>query len=158
MFGEGLRKRNDGGIDRRNRGEGGLGIEGRAARHEYNGAVGLLEGRCCDLDDQGLYWLEGPILYNDIIGYREIAKRVSTPIQMGENFYSERDLMNFVLADATHYVMADLMRIGGITGWLALQEWFRRQGVRCRTICTLRSARIYFVSRRPSLAGVCRLG
>jgi L-alanine-DL-glutamate epimerase-like enolase superfamily enzyme len=64
--------------------------------------------KCCDLDDQGLYWFEEPILYNDFIGYWEIAKRVSTPIQMGENFYGEHDLMNSVCAGATHYVMADL--------------------------------------------------
>lgn len=87
---------------------------------DFNQAFGSGDAmrRCCDLDDQGLYWFEEPILYNDIIGYREIAKRVSTPIQMGENFYGERDLINFTCAEATHYVMADLMRVGGITGWL----------------------------------------
>lgn len=87
---------------------------------DFNQALGLGDAvrRCCDLDDQGLYWLEEPILYNNVIGYAELAKRVSTPIQMGENFFGERDLMNFVRAEAIHYVMPDLMRIGGITGWL----------------------------------------
>ncbi len=87
---------------------------------DFNQALGLGDAirRCCDLDDQGLYWIEEPILYNNLIGYAELAKRVSTPIQMGENFYGERDLMNFVRANATQYVMPDLMRIGGITGWI----------------------------------------
>lgn len=87
---------------------------------DFNQALGMGDAirRCCDLDNQALYWIEEPILYNNIAGYAEIVKRVRTPIQMGENFYGERDLLNFVRADATHYVMPDLMRIGGITGWL----------------------------------------
>lgn len=88
---------------------------------DFNQALGGLGDairRCCDLDDQGLYWMEEPIIYNNIAGYAEIAKRVTTPLQMGENLYGERDLMNFVLAKAAHYVMPDLMRIGGISGWL----------------------------------------
>jgi len=87
---------------------------------DFNQALGLGDAirRCCDLDGQGLYWMEEPILYNNIAGYAEIAKRVTTPLQMGENLYGERDLMSFVLAKAVHYVMPDLMRIGGISGWL----------------------------------------
>ncbi|WP_263359927.1 enolase C-terminal domain-like protein [Acidicapsa ligni] len=87
---------------------------------DFNQALGLGDAirRCCGLDDQGLYWIEEPIIYNNIAGYAEIAKRVRTPLQMGENLYGERDLMNFVQAKAVHYVMPDLMRIGGISGWL----------------------------------------
>jgi len=87
---------------------------------DFNQALGPGDAlrRCCDLDKEGLYWMEEPILYNNIAGYAEIAKRVRTPLQMGENLYGERDLMNFVHAKATHYVMPDLMRIGGISGWL----------------------------------------
>jgi mandelate racemase len=87
---------------------------------DFNQALGLGDAirRCCDLDEQGLYWIEEPIIYNNIAGYAEIAKRITTPLQMGENLYGERDLMNFVLAKAAHYVMPDLMRIGGISGWL----------------------------------------
>jgi mandelate racemase len=87
---------------------------------DFNQALGLGDAirRCCDLDSEGLYWMEEPILYNNIAGYAEIAKRVKTPLQMGENFYGERDLMNFLQAKAVHYVMPDLMRIGGISGWM----------------------------------------
>jgi mandelate racemase len=87
---------------------------------DFNQALGLGDAirRCCDLDEQELYWIEEPIIYNNIASYAEIAKRITTPLQMGENLYGERDLMNFVLAKAAHYVMPDLMRIGGISGWL----------------------------------------
>ncbi|WP_158790430.1 enolase C-terminal domain-like protein [Granulicella sp. L60] len=87
---------------------------------DFNQALGLGDAirRCCDLDNEGLYWLEEPILYNNVAGYAELAKRVKTPLQMGENFYGERDLMNFLNAKALHYVMPDLMRIGGISGWI----------------------------------------
>jgi mandelate racemase len=87
---------------------------------DFNQALGLGDAirRCSDLDNEGLYWMEEPILYNNIAGYAELAKRVKTPLQMGENFYGERDLMNFLYAKAVHYVMPDLMRIGGISGWM----------------------------------------
>jgi mandelate racemase len=37
---------------------------------------------------------------------------------MGENFYGARALLNALTAGACDYVMPDLMRIGGVTGWL----------------------------------------
>jgi mandelate racemase len=87
---------------------------------DFNQALGLGDAirRCSELDDEGLYWIEEPIIYNNVAGYQELAQRIRTPLQMGENLYGERDLMNFVRAGAAHYVMPDLMRIGGISGWL----------------------------------------
>jgi len=70
------------------------------------------------LDDQGLYWFEEPITYDDIPGYAQLARELKTPIQLGENFYGPRLLYQAVLAGAGDYMMPDLMRIGGVSGWL----------------------------------------
>jgi mandelate racemase len=74
--------------------------------------------RCHALDDQGLYWFEEPIAYDNIPGYAQLARELKTPIQLGENFYGARLLYQALLAGAGDYVMPDLMRIGGVSGWL----------------------------------------
>jgi mandelate racemase len=74
--------------------------------------------RCHALDDQGLYWLEEPIAYDNIAGYSQLTRELKTPIQLGENFYGPRALFQAVQAGAGKYMMPDLMRIGGVTGWL----------------------------------------
>lgn len=87
---------------------------------DFNQALGLGDAirRCHELDDQGLYWFEEPITYDNSAGYAQLAAKVRTPLQMGENYYGPRDLFSFLSAGAVHYAMADLMRIGGVTGWL----------------------------------------
>ena len=74
--------------------------------------------RCHALDDQGLYWFEEPTTYDNIPGYAQLARELTTPVQLGENFYGARMLFQAILAGAGDYVMPDLMRIGGVTGWL----------------------------------------
>jgi len=74
--------------------------------------------RCHGLDDQGLYWFEEPTTYDNIPGYAQLARELKTPVQLGENFYGPRMLYQAMLAGAGDYVMPDLMRIGGVTGWL----------------------------------------
>ena len=74
--------------------------------------------RCHALDDQGLYWLEEPIAYNNLAGFAQLARELKTPIQLGENFYGPRALYQALAMGCGDYVMPDLMRIGGVTGWL----------------------------------------
>ena len=74
--------------------------------------------RCHALDDQGLYWFEEPTTYDNIPGHAQLARELKTPVQIGENFYGPRQLYRAVRAGAADYVMPDLMRIGGVSGWL----------------------------------------
>jgi mandelate racemase len=87
---------------------------------DFNQALGLGDAirRCHELDEEGIYWFEEPIAYDNVRGYAQLAQQVRTPLQMGENYYCSRDLFTFLSAGAVHYAMADLMRIGGVTGWL----------------------------------------
>jgi mandelate racemase len=81
-------------------------------------ALGDALHRCHGLDDQGLYWFEEPIAYDDLSGYARLARELETPVMLGENFYGPRSLHAALAAGACDYVMPDLMRIGGVTGWL----------------------------------------
>jgi mandelate racemase len=74
--------------------------------------------RCHALDDEGLYWFEEPTVYNNLEGYVQLTRELKTPVQLGENFYGPRELMRALNAGAGDYVMPDLMRIGGVSGWL----------------------------------------
>jgi mandelate racemase len=87
---------------------------------DFNQGLTLGEAllRCHALDDQGLYWLEEPIVYDNLEGYARLTRELATPVQLGENFYGPRALYRALQAGAGDLVMPDLMRIGGVTGWL----------------------------------------
>ena len=74
--------------------------------------------RCHALDDVGLSWFEEPIQYDDFDGYRQLARELKTPLQIGENFYGPRDMHRAVQGRVCDLVMPDFMRIGGVTGWM----------------------------------------
>jgi len=87
---------------------------------DYNQALSLAQAleRGRALDQEGIYWLEEPIRHDDYKGYATLVRELAVPIQIGENF-SESDAMLAALdAGACDYVMPDLERIGGVTGWL----------------------------------------
>ncbi len=87
---------------------------------DFNQGLGLGDAlaRCHALDDQGLFWLEEPIAYDNLAGYAQLARELKTPVQLGENFYGPRALAQALALGAGDFVMPDLMRIGGVTGWL----------------------------------------
>ena len=74
--------------------------------------------RCHAIDDLGLDWIEEPLVYDNLDGHAQLAAELKTPIQIGENFYGPRDLYRALQCKACDFVMPDLMRIGGVTGWL----------------------------------------
>jgi mandelate racemase len=74
--------------------------------------------RCHLVDDQGLTWIEEPIVYDNLDGYAQLTAQLKTPIQIGENFYGPRELHKALQSNACDLVMPDFMRIGGVTGWL----------------------------------------
>jgi mandelate racemase len=87
---------------------------------DYNQALSLAEAleRGRALDQEGITWLEEPIRHDDYRGYATLVRELNVPIQIGENF-SESDAMLTALdAGACDFVMPDLERIGGVTGWM----------------------------------------
>jgi len=70
------------------------------------------------LDDEGLTWVEEPTLAHDYGGHALIAREAATAIQAGENWWGPLDMQHALDANASDYVMPDVMKIGGVTGWL----------------------------------------
>ena len=63
-------------------------------------------------------WIEEPIEHDDYAGCARIARELATPIQVGENFEGPNAMAAAIAAQAADYMMPDLMRIGGVSGWL----------------------------------------
>ena len=86
---------------------------------DYNQALSVAEGirRGRALDEEGVAWIEEPVRHDDYAGCAEMARVVSTPVQIGENFSQVYDMRKALDAHACDLVMPDLERIGGITGW-----------------------------------------
>jgi len=70
------------------------------------------------LDDERLTWIEEPTSAHDHEGHALIAREIKTPIQCGENWWGPEEVGIAVAAKASDYVMFDVMKIGGVTGWL----------------------------------------
>jgi mandelate racemase len=87
---------------------------------DYNQALtsaeAILRGR--ELEKEGIYWLEEPIAHEDYEASATVARELKVPLQIGENFNGPEGLLRAVSVQASDYVMADVARIGGVTGWL----------------------------------------
>jgi mandelate racemase len=81
-------------------------------------SLGDALARCHALDDQGLYWFEEPLVYDNLAGHAQLARELKTPVQIGENLWGPREVWNAIRQQACDFVMPDLMRIGGVSGWL----------------------------------------
>jgi mandelate racemase len=81
------------------------------------------------LEKEGLTWIEEPTLAHDYQGHAMIAREIETPIQCGENWWGAQDLRHAIDARASDYVMLDVMKIGGVTGWLRAAAMAAVQGI-----------------------------
>jgi mandelate racemase len=70
------------------------------------------------LDDQGMYWFEEPIVFDTFAQSAQLTADIKTPISIGENIYGPRSFFEAIQANAADLYMPDLMRIGGVTGWM----------------------------------------
>jgi mandelate racemase len=81
------------------------------------------------LDDEGLAWVEEPTLAHDYAGHALIARETRTPIQCGENWWGTLDLQHAIEAQASDLIMPDVMKIGGVTGWLRAAALAQAKGL-----------------------------
>lgn len=87
---------------------------------DFNQALSLADAleRGRALDHEGVYWIEEPIRHDDYDGYARLMRELKTPIQIGENFSGPTAMAAALALKTSDYVMPDLERIGGVTGWL----------------------------------------
>jgi mandelate racemase len=87
---------------------------------DYNQVLSVPEAisRARDLDAEGLYWIEEPTRADDFAGHARIAREAKTRIQIGENWWGPHDMAKSLAAGASDLAMPDVVKIGGVSGWL----------------------------------------
>ena len=87
---------------------------------DYNQALTYAEAvtRGRELEKEDVYWLEEPIPHSDYETNAALARELKVPLQIGENFNGPEDLWQAVSVRASDFIMPDVARIGGVTGWM----------------------------------------
>jgi mandelate racemase len=75
---------------------------------------------CRAIDDLGLAWIEEPVAYDDFEAQARLTAKLRTPVQTGETWWHWRSGKRAIEMGASDYVMPDILRIGGVTGWMRL--------------------------------------
>ena len=98
---------------------------------DYNQSLTPVEAvqRLHILDSEGLTWIEEPTLAHDFSGHAMIAREIKTPIQCGENWWGVLDMQHAIDSQASDLMMLDIMKIGGVTGWLRAASLAASKGI-----------------------------
>ena len=87
---------------------------------DYNQALGLVEalerGRALDAEGN-ICWLEEPIRHDDYAGNADAGARAEDADPDRREVFRAHAMATALAAGAADYVMPDLERIGGVTGW-----------------------------------------
>jgi mandelate racemase len=88
---------------------------------DYNQSLDPVEAsrRIACLAEFDLYWVEEPVKAEDLEGHAQVRASASVPVQTGENWWFPRDMAKAIAAGASDFAMLDIMKIGGVTGWLS---------------------------------------
>ena len=77
-----------------------------------------------------LYWVEEPLLSDDILGHSRLRSLIDVPIALGENVYTKFQFRDYLVHKACDFVQADVVRVGGITPYLEIASLAEAWGVR----------------------------
>jgi mandelate racemase len=87
---------------------------------DYNQSLSAPEAirRLQALQPYDLAWVEEPVPAEDLIGHAAVRASKLAPVQTGENWWFAADMAKAIAAGACDHAMPDIMKIGGVTGWL----------------------------------------
>ena len=88
---------------------------------DYNQSLDPVEARrrMARLAPFDLAWVEEPVPAEDLEGHAKVRAGSPIPIQTGENWWFPSDFRKAIAAGASDLAMLDVMKIGGVTGWLS---------------------------------------
>lgn len=98
---------------------------------DYNQGLTRTEAvkRGLALSNEGISWIEEPVLQDDYASHALIREKLSVPIQMGENWCGIEDMTKALDAGACDLCMPDPMKIGGVTGWMRASALAQSRGI-----------------------------
>jgi mandelate racemase len=74
--------------------------------------------RIARLAPYDLLWIEEPVPQENLLGHAKVRETSPIPIQAGENWWFPRGFAEAIAVGASDFIMPDLMKVGGVTGWL----------------------------------------
>jgi mandelate racemase len=74
--------------------------------------------RIARLAPYDLHWIEEPVPQENLTGHAKVRETSPTPIQAGENWWFPRGFAEAIALGASDFIMPDVMKCGGVTGWL----------------------------------------
>lgn len=87
---------------------------------DYNQSLDAPEAirRAERLHEFDLYWLEEPVPAEDLTGHAAVNAASPIPVQTGENWWMPEGAALSIAMEASTFVMPDLGKIGGVTGFM----------------------------------------
>src|SRR6204780_690511 len=74
--------------------------------------------RIARLAPYDLHCIEEPVAAENLEGHAKVREKSPISIQSGENWWFPRGFAEAISAAASDFIMPDLMKVGGVTGWL----------------------------------------
>ncbi len=72
------------------------------------------------LEEYDIFWLEEPILADEIENLAKLARETSIPIAVGENHYTKWEFRQLMEQGAAEVVQADIGKCGGVTEFIKI--------------------------------------
>ncbi len=69
-----------------------------------------------------VFWIEEPIIPDDLAGYERISRKAQISLAAGENFHSVYEFQHVLSRGCIEFPQPDVSNIGGITGWLKVAQ------------------------------------
>lgn len=97
-----------------------LGGPGLRLMVDFNQSLDVAEAirRIERIAEFDIHWVEEPVKAEDLAGHAAVRGAVNVPIQTGENWWFPANMQAALTAGACDHAMPDLMKIGGVTGWM----------------------------------------
>lgn len=87
---------------------------------DFNQSLTVTEAlyRIAAISEYDIHWVEEPVPAEDLQGHAVIREKSNVPIQTGENWWFPEGMALSIAAGASDLAMIDIMKIGGVSGWL----------------------------------------
>lgn len=92
-------------------------------------SLGQAERAIGELSSFDLAWIEEPLRADDLAAHVDLRRRVEVPVALGENLYTRCRFAEFIDAGVVDVVQPNLVRVGGITPFLAIADLAAERGV-----------------------------
>lgn len=87
---------------------------------DFNQSLSVTEAlyRISAIAEYNIHWVEEPVPAEDLRRHAAIRSKANIPIQTGENWWFPEGMALSIAAGASDLAMIDIMKIGGVSGWL----------------------------------------